>query len=696
MKKYFSIQKKILILSVGAVALTLVAMVTASSYLIIKNTKEEYLATAQNSSKMVENAISQFYDQIDQNIDMIAGHHAITEIGDTIISYKYNDKEVFIEEDEYPGLNKELYTVFSNYANSHTGTHYVYLATDNGGYLNWPNLPGPAHYDPTTRDWYKQAIAAGGKIIRTEPYVDIKNNIIISNAKAVYDKNGKLVGAIGIDAEQTVISDLLNSMSMQESSSYLLAHKNGMILADGSNSENNFKNILEPAKEGEESIPGASAIQGIFENEKELFEISYGNAAYTVYSQAVEGTDWVIASFIPNNVLYAQVKVIIGTYISIALLLMVVVGLVARKFGKRITNPIQSAADHLELIGNTDFTKEIETKYITQSDEMGIVFKGLSMMKETLKALIFKIRNTSKEIEDKVLFAEKKSAILNDSIMGISSTTEELASSMQETSATAEEMLATAQTMNINIQDISKSSVLGESIALTIKERSVQTKETVEDFQIKATNVIEENRKSLEVAIQEASIVKEIYILTDAIMRIYEQTNLLALNAAIEAARAGESGKGFAVVANEIKGLADQSKSSVLQIQNVTKHVTEAVANLSSGAKELLDFVSMDIYQDYESMLLLTSQYNNDSETVYNLVSTFKKSAEELTSAMDSMLSSIDYVAQAAVDCASGTTDIATSLSSVVSASSDIVSQIDQTKHDVKVLVKEVNQFKFN
>lgn len=50
------------------------------------------------------------------------------------------------------------------------------------------------------------------------------------------------------------------------------------------------------------------------------------------------------------------------------------------------------------------------------------------------------------------------------------------------------------------------------------------------------------------------------------IVDIANQTNLLALNASIESARAGEHGKGFAVVAEEVRKLAEMSKSVIKDV----------------------------------------------------------------------------------------------------------------------------------
>ena len=64
--------------------------------------------------------------------------------------------------------------------------------------------------------------------------------------------------------------------------------------------------------------------------------------------------------------------------------------------------------------------------------------------------------------------------------------------------------------------------------------------------------------------------IKNIAIFIDSIA---DQTNLLALNASIEAARVGEAGKGFAVVANEIRKLAEEVKSSSLDIDKLLTDV---------------------------------------------------------------------------------------------------------------------------
>ncbi len=361
---------------------------------------------------------------------------------------------------------------------------------------------------------------------------------------------------------------------------------------------------------------------------------------------------------------------------------------------RKITNPIEESAKYLEEIGKGNFIIEINNKYLERPDEIGIIINGIQDMKNAFVNLIYKIKDESTSIENEVDNVIEDVNVLNTNLEDISAATEELTASVEETAATTDEMALTSKEIEKAIISIANKSKEGADNAKEISKRANTTKENVVISKNKANDIFITTKGKLEEAIESSNVVNQINILSDSIMKITEQTNLLALNAAIEAARAGESGKGFSVVAEEIRKLAEQSKQTVLEIQDVTGKVTGSVNNLSGSANELLKFVSTDIDEDYKTMLKVADLYNEDAKAVGYIVTEFNDIAQELMYAMKNIMQSIEEVSQASEQGAIGTAGIANRTCEVNNKSVEVVQEVSKTKEHIDKLREEISKFR--
>ena len=380
-----------------------------------------------------------------------------------------------------------------------------------------------------------------------------------------------------------------------------------------------------------------------------------------------------------------QWMAVMGTCIIVGIpLLILITYFIIRDITKTMTQMVEFAGK----LEKGDYTCRFDKKQAERKDEFGKLAKAMNGLSETSDAVLGNIKSESVELGKVVDTVRDNVDGLNNDIQGVSAATEELSASMEETAASAEQINEMSKEIEVASKNIAERSQDGAEIAIQIHERASKAKEETEISRQKAESIRTELSERLKKALEGAKVVRQIEELAESIMGITSQTNLLALNASIEAARAGEAGKGFAVVADEIRNLAEQSKETVENIQQVTEEVVSAVDNLAVDSEKLLDFVAEDVVQNFDTFAGVTDAYNEDAAYIDELVTDFSAVSEQLLASIEGVLESIYEVSKASNEGAIGTGEIAERSSHILESCGQVLEEVKHTE-DTSIKLRE-------
>lgn len=337
-----------------------------------------------------------------------------------------------------------------------------------------------------------------------------------------------------------------------------------------------------------------------------------------------------------------------------------------------------------------DLTQRIQIK---SKDEISEVADSINQFIEIQREIIRGILSVSDEIGGMSSDMHETVKQLETEIIEITSTTQQLSANMQQTHATTEELNSISEGVQGVIEEIVVQAESGEQSSMGISERAEIIKVEAAQSHKMANEIYELTNRKLLAAVEKAKKVEEIDVLVDAILGMTRQTNMLAINAAIEAARAGEAGKGFSVVADEIRRLAEESKVSASKIQEVTKGIISAMAELSESAKDVLNFVDGTVKSDYQSLVKTADQYSKDAELVAYVSRSFKQGAGRLKESMETVAKSITEISKATQESAIGSANISERVVSIHGSSGVVRNMVSLTDTNSSQLVSLVSKF---
>ena len=453
----------------------------------------------------------------------------------------------------------------------------LFLADANGSFLKGTDSK-KQEPNPKESMWYQEGMTRVNMAVGSAHQNPDGTNVV--SASGLLNDGLDTVRVIAADMTLDRISVIVNSfIEMHDAEAFLVDKDSSVILA--SRDSDLISKTL-----------GADGQSAFYKDvEKKVSGKSYNfctlDGNMTVFKE-VNGTNWLLVSYVPTNVVLADLVGLRNLMIIFSIISILVLCVLIERVTHVVIRPVKEMTRVITSMASGDFTVSMKVK---GNDEIAVMGRSVEHFIASMKEMIRQMGHVSDRLEKQAGSSKNVSGEMNSAANIQSQSMTELNATVDQLSVSVNEIAQNATQLAGVVADTKEDSDKVEDKMRTTVEVSEKGKADMESVG-NALHNIEISIHNLEEAVNKVGTASgEIVDIIKLIGDIAEETNLLSLNASIEAARAGEAGRGFAVVASQIGVLAKNSADSVAHITSLINEINglvdDAVKQVGNSASDI-------------------------------------------------------------------------------------------------------------